>query len=49
MSLIRRLRYLPAQTEMKTGGYCSPAVTILLAINTLIFLIALFMAASIWR
>ena len=42
MTWRKQLGSLLQQIEMKTGGHCSPAVTILLSINTVIFLIALF-------
>lgn len=58
MSLRARHRRLLATIEMKTGGYCSPVVTWLLALNTIIFLLNLFtgslpeqsspIAAALW-
>ena len=42
MSIKRQIDSLLRRIEMNTGGYCSPAVTVLLAVNTFIFLITLF-------
>ena len=42
MTMRRQIESLLRKAEANTGGYCSPAVTILLAINTLIFILTLF-------
>lgn len=57
MAPFRSLQALLKTIEINSGGYCSPAVTLLLATNTLIFLLNLFtgspgqpspIAAALW-